>query len=63
MREDTIPPDWTDLVQHSSQSGTPENIDIKDTWFTTDIEGYTIETPTHVPRVAPENNRNMITSS
>ena len=35
MREGTIPPNWTDLVQRSSQSGTTENIELKNTWFTT----------------------------
>ena len=35
MREGTIPPNWTDLVQRSSQSVTTENIELKNTWFTT----------------------------
>ena len=38
IREGTIPPNWTDLVQHSSQSGAPDNIDPKDAWFTPDLE-------------------------
>ena len=33
MKEGTIPPNWTDLVQRSSQSGSPDNIDLRDTWF------------------------------
>ena len=53
MREVTIPPNWTDIVQHSSQSGAPENIDLKDTWLTPDLEESPRETPNHVPRVAP----------
>ena len=40
MREGTIPPNWTDLVQRSSRSGAPENIDYEYTWFTPDIEKY-----------------------
>ena len=62
MREVKILPNWTDLLQHSSQSGALENINLKDTWFTTDIEKYPRETPTHMPRVSPKNNGNMITS-
>ena len=54
MRYGTIPPNWTDLVQHISQSGAQENIDLKYTWFTPYLEEYPIETPTHVPRVTPE---------
>ena len=38
MREGTITLNWTDLVQHSSQSDAPENIDLRDNWFTPDIE-------------------------
>ena len=54
MREGRIPPIWTDIVQRISQSGAQENIDLKDTWFTTDIEEDPIENPTHIPRVTPE---------
>ena len=53
-RERKIPPNWTDLVQHISKSGSQENIDLRDTWFTPDLEENPIETPTHVPRVTPE---------
>ena len=55
MREGTIPPNWTDIVQCSSQSGAPDNIDLKDTWFIRYVEGYPVETPIHDPRVAPDN--------
>ena len=34
MREGTIPPNCTDLVQCIPRSGAPENIDPKETWFT-----------------------------
>ena len=37
MGEGTIPPNWTDLVQHRSQHGAPDNIDLKYTWFNIDI--------------------------
>ena len=63
MREDTILPNWTDLVYHISQIGAPYNIDLEDTWFTPYIEEYPSKTSTHVPRVAKENNRNITTSS
>ena len=38
MREGTIPQNWTDNLQHISQSGAPESIELKDTWFTLDLE-------------------------
>ena len=38
MREGTIPPNCTYLVQHRSQSNAPENIYLSDTWFTPDLE-------------------------
>ena len=61
MREGTIPPNWTDLVQLNSQSGEPYNIDLKDICLTPDIEEYPRETPTHVLSVVSENNINMLT--
>ena len=57
MREEKIPPNWTDLVQQSSQSGAHENIDINDTWFNPDLDEYTRETPRHESSFAPENNK------
>ena len=63
MREGKIPQNWIDPVQHISQSGAPENIDLEYTWFTTYIDEDTGKNPTHVPRFAPEINRNTITSS
>ena len=54
MKEGTIPPNWTDLVQCISQIGSQENIDLKNTWFNPDLEEYPIETPTHVPIVTSE---------
>ena len=38
IREGTVPPNWTDLVQCSSQISATENIYDRDTWFTTDLE-------------------------
>ena len=61
MRKDKIPPNLIDLVQRRSKRYVLENIDLKDTWFTTDLEEYTREPQTHVPIVPPENNRNIIT--
>ena len=34
MREGPVPPNWTDIVQRISYSGSPENIDLGDTCFT-----------------------------
>ena len=38
MREFKITPNWTDLVKHISQSDEMDNIDLKDTWFTPDLD-------------------------
>ena len=38
IREGTISPNWTYLVQCSSQSGAPKNIDLRYTFFTLDPE-------------------------
>ena len=62
MREITIPQNWTDIVQRSSQSGAPENINLKDTWFTTYLEEYHIKTPNQDPRVTQDNNNKNLTS-
>ena len=62
MREGTIPPNWTDLLQRSSQSGAPENIDLEYTWFTPDLEEDHSENPSHEPSIAPENNNKTLTS-
>ena len=50
-------------MQCISQIGAPYNIDLKDTWFTPYIVEDPIKTPNHMPRVAPENNINVITLS
>ena len=55
MREDTLPPNCTYLVQQSTQSGTPDNIDLEDAWFIPDIEEDLSETKTHVLGVQLEN--------
>ena len=49
MREGIIIPNCTDIVQHCSKSGVLENIDLKDTWFTTDLEEDPSKTPRHEP--------------
>ena len=61
-REGKITPNWTDIMQSSSQSGAPDNIYLKDTWFTPDIEEYPRKTPSHEPSIAPENNNNTLKS-
>ena len=61
MREGNIPPNWTDLVQQSSQRGVTDNIDLKGTWFTTDFEEYNSKTPSHKLIIATENNNKMLT--
>ena len=61
-REVTIPLSLIDLVQRNSKCFAPENIDLKDNWFTPYLEEDPKETPTHVPRYTPENNRTFITS-
>ena len=52
MREGKISQNWTDIVQQSSQICAMDNIYLKDTWFTADIEEYTSGTSSHEPRVA-----------
>ena len=63
MREGTIITNWTDLVQLISQSGAPDNIDLKDTWFNTDIEEDTRKTLSHKLSVTPENKNKTLTLS
>ena len=53
MREVTIPLNWTDLSKHSSQSGAPDNIDLRDNWSNPDLEEYPRKNPTYMPIVAP----------
>ena len=50
-------------MKRSSHRGTPEDIDLKDTWFAPDPEEDPRETPSHDPIVAPENNNKIITTS
>ena len=61
MREDTIPPNWTDIVQHSSQIDAPDNIGLKDTWFTPNSEVYPRKPPSHELSLASKNNNNTLT--
>ena len=61
MRESTIPPNCTDIMQRIPKRGEPENIYFKDTWFTTDLEEYPSKPPSHDPGVAPENNNKTLT--
>ena len=50
-------------MQLSSQSSALENIDLKDNWFTPDLEEDPRKTPSHKMIVAPGNNNKIITSS
>ena len=52
---------WTYLVQRSSQIIAIKNIEIKDTWFTPDLEVYNRKSPINELRSSPENTNNRIT--
>ena len=60
MREGTIPQNWIDIVQCSSQSGVTEKTNPKDTWFTAYLKEYPIKTLSHEPIFAPGNNNKTI---
>ena len=60
MRKGTIPQNCKDLVQHISQSSTPDNIDLADNWFNPYIYGDTRKNPRHDMSVTPENNHKTI---
>ena len=60
MKEGTIPPNYIDLVQSISQSGAPNNIDLKDTWFNPDVEEYTRQTPIYEPSAPLDNISNTL---
>ena len=53
MREGTIPQSSINLVQRRLQSGSPEYIDLKYTWFNKFIEENTRESISHNLSVAP----------
>ena len=55
MREGTITPNLIDLMQNRSQRNIPDNIILKDTCFTTDLEEVPRKKPNHKPSVATEN--------
>ena len=63
MMEVTIPPNWKYLVQRSSQRVSTENIGLKDTWFTLNIEKYPSKTPVQEPSAIPVNNNKTLTLS
>ena len=60
MREVTIPPNWKYILQLISQSGVLDNIYLKDTWFTPDLEENPRNPPSQKPSVDPENNNKML---
>ena len=61
IREGTIQPNWSYAVQQISQSDAKDNIDLKDTCFTPDLEEYPRKTPRNETIVVPttENKNNM----
>ena len=63
MRKGTIPPNLTDLVQLRSQSTAPDNIYLKNTWFTPYLEEDTSENLSHKPNIATNTNKNMLMPS
>ena len=63
MREGTISPNWTYLVQHISQSGAPETIDLEETRFTPYNKEDPRKTPSHETRIIPENKNNTLMTS
>ena len=62
MREGTIPPNWRDIVKQSSQNFVPENIDLRGNYFTTYLEEYLRETPSHKPSVSTDNYNKILMS-
>ena len=50
-------------MQRSSQSGASENISLKDSWLTTDLDEDPRKTPSHDTSVSLENNNIMLTLS
>ena len=59
MREGTIPPNWTDILQRISQSGAPDNIDLEENWFNPIPEEDTRKTPGYKPIIAPKDNNTL----
>ena len=59
MREGTITPNWTDLVQYRSQIGAMENIDHKDNWFTQYLEEDPRKTPRQDLSITSDNNNQL----
>ena len=62
MREGTITPNWTYLVQCSSQIGTIDNIYLKCTWLNPNLDEDPRYTPSDDPSIAPKNNNIMLMS-
>ena len=62
IREGTIPANNTNIVQHSSYSGAPDNIYLKDTYFNPDFEYDPVETPRHEQIVVLDNNNKTLMS-
>ena len=60
MKKGTIPQNCTYLVQRISQIGALDNIDLKDNWFTPDIDEDPSKNPSHEPIVTQENVNNKL---
>ena len=45
IQEGKIPPNWFYLVKMVLQESTPDNIDLKEKWFESDLEENTGEVP------------------
>ena len=63
MREGTITPNCTNIAQQSSRRAAPENIDLKDNFFTTYLEEDPSETPIHELIIDPGNTNKVLTLS
>ena len=64
IREVTIPPNWTYLVKCILKISAPENINLKYTCFTPDLEDDLIKTPRHKMSIVPnKENKNNIPAS
>ena len=62
MRQGTIPPNWTDIVQLITKNDTPDNIEIKDNRFNPTLEEDPRKNTRHEPIVTPDNKINRFTS-
>ena len=62
MTEDTVTPNWKYIFQHISQNGAPDNIELKNNWFTLDLEEDPRKIRRHKVIFAPDNNNKTLMS-